>query len=212
MDSQFFYTRPGALEVISGCMFSGKTEELITQIRRAEIARLRFQVFKPKVDTRYADEAVASHDKNHSPAIPVANAIDILKLVDANSEVIGIDEVQFFDEQIVKVAEHLANEGRRVICAGLDTDWRGEPFGPMPQLLARADIIRKQYAICVVCGASATRTQRLVAQEQQFLLGSTDSYEARCRKHFDPDLSVRMKQSTMVENDKLQDTALGSLL
>ena len=195
-------------------MFSGKTEELITQIRRAEFARLRYQVFKPEIDTRYANEAVASHNKNKFPAIPVRSAAEILKHLDANTEVVGIDEAQFFDAQIVEVAEHLANEGRRVICAGLDTDWRGEPFGPMPSLMARADVISKQYAICVVCGAPATRTQRLVAQEQQFLLGSTDSYEARCRKHFDPDLSVRMKQASFpaAEKDAVHDTAMGSLL
>ncbi len=191
--SQFLFTRPGSLEVICGCMFSGKTEELITQIRRAEIARLRFQVFKPQVDTRYADEAVASHDKSQFPATPVEKAADILKHLDANTEVVGIDEAQFFDLDVIQVAEHLANEGRRVICAGLDTDWRGEPFGPMPILMAKADVIHKQYAICVVCGMPATRTQRMVAADQQFLLGSQDSYEARCRKHFDPDLSLRMK-------------------
>lgn len=198
---QFFFARPGSLEVISGCMFSGKTEELITQIRRAEFARLRYQVFKPEVDTRYADEAVASHNKNQFPAIPVKLAADILKYLDANTEVVGIDEAQFFDESIIKVAEHLANEGRRVICAGLDTDWKGDPFGPMPRLLAKADVIRKQYAICVVCGAAATRTQRLVAQDQQFLLGSTDSYEARCRKHFDPELSLRLQHSTQKKQE-----------
>lgn len=202
---QFFFTRPGSLEVICGCMFSGKTEELITQIRRAEIARLRFQVFKPEVDTRYANEAVASHDKTRFPAIPVKQATDILRHLDANTEVVGIDEVQFFDENVIKVAEHLANEGRRVICAGLDTDWKGEPFGPMPRLMAKADVIRKQYAICVVCGNPATRTQRLVAQEQQFLLGSQDSYEARCRKHFDPELSLRLQPTHEKSSEKVQE-------
>jgi thymidine kinase len=176
-------------------MFSGKTEELITQIRRAEIAKLRFQVFKPTVDTRYDNDAVASHDKNKFPAINVVNAREIVRLVDPHTEVVGIDEAQFFDSAIVEVAELLANEGRRVIVAGLDTDWKGEPFGPMPQLICKADIVRKQYAICMVCGAPATRTQRLVPSHQQFLLGSTDSYEARCRRHFDPELSQRLAKT-----------------
>jgi thymidine kinase len=185
-------SRSGFVEVICGCMFSGKTEELITQIRRSEIARLRFQVFKPIIDTRYAADAVASHNKSKFPAINVKNSREILRLVEPFTDVIGIDEAQFFDEELPAIAEALANEGRRVIVAGLDTDWRGQPFGPMPELIAKADIVRKQYAICMVCGASATRTQRLVPHEGQFLLGSTDSYEARCRRHFDPELSVRL--------------------
>ena len=195
------FTRPGTLEVICGCMFSGKTEELITQIRRAEIARLRFQVFKPVVDTRYDDDAVASHDKSKSPAINVSKAYEILEHVDRNTEVIGIDEAQFFDDLIVEVAEKLANDGRRVIVAGLDTDWKGEAFGPMPRMIAKADIVRKQYAICMVCGAPATRTQRMVSADEQFLLGSTDSYEARCRKHFDPTLSLRMQNNLPKETN-----------
>lgn len=198
------FSRPGTLEVICGCMFSGKTEELITQVRRADIARLRFQVFKPTVDTRYETDAVASHDKNKFPAINVKTARDILRLVEPHTEVVGIDEAQFFDAGIVEVAELLANEGRRVIVAGLDTDWRGEPFGSMPILIAKADIVRKQYAICMVCGAPATRTQRLVASHQQFLLGSTDSYEARCRRHFDADLSVRLTKTMPQTEAQLQ--------
>lgn len=190
-----FFTKPGLIEVISGCMFSGKTEALITQIRRAEIAKLRFQVFKPEVDTRYAIDEVASHNKNKFPAINVRKASEILYKVEPMTEVVGIDEAQFFDAQIVEVAERLADDGKRVIVAGLDTDWQGRPFGPMPQLLAMAEVIRKQYAICMVCGAPATRTQRLVAAEEQFLLGSGDSYEARCRKHFDPEFSLRLQKN-----------------
>jgi thymidine kinase len=174
-------------------MFSGKTEALITQIRRAEIARLRFQVFKPEIDTRYENDAVASHNKNKFPAQNVKSAQDILDLVEPSTKMVGIDEAQFFDTEIVLVATELASRGRRVLLAGLDTDWRGLPFGPMPQLLAVADVIHKQYAICMVCGASATRTQRLVPADSQFLLGSTDSYEARCRSHFDPELVTRIK-------------------
>ncbi len=181
--------------MICGCMFSGKTEALITQIRRAQIARLRFQVFKPVVDTRYALDAVASHDRTEFPATNVKTAQEILHLVEPFTEVIGIDECQFFTNDIADVATALATSGRRVILAGLDTDWQGQPFGPMPQLLALADVIHKQYAICVVCGAPATRTQRIVGANGQFLLGSTESYEARCRKHFDPTFSERLKHS-----------------
>ena len=189
------FSRPGTLEVICGCMFSGKTEELIKQIRLAEIAKLRYQVFKPVVDTRYDNDAVASHDESKSPAINVSKASEILNHVERHTEVVGIDEAQFFDELIVEVAEKLAEDGKRVVVAGLDTDWRGEPFGPMPRMIAKADIVRKQYAICMVCGAPATRTQRIVSADEQFLLGSTDSYEARCRKHFDPTLSLRMQKN-----------------
>jgi thymidine kinase len=187
----------GLVELICGCMFSGKTEALITQIRRAEIARLRFQVFKPEIDTRYSHDEVASHNQSRFPATNVKTAKDIYKHVEPYTQVVGIDEAQFFDNEIVTVAQKLAESGRRVIVAGLDTDWRGLPFGPMPQLLAIADVIHKQYAICVVCGTSATRTQRTVSAQGQFLLGSTDSYEARCRKHFDPDLSLRLKPQTI---------------
>lgn len=199
----------GYIEVICGCMFSGKTEALITQIRRAEIARLRFQVFKPEVDTRYAVREVASHDQSRFPALNVRKATDIYKHIEPYTQVVGIDEVQFFDNDITRVATKLAESGRRVILAGLDTDWKGEPFGPMPQLLAVADVIRKQYAICVVCGAPATRTQRIVSASEQFLLGSQDSYEARCRMHFDPDLSVRMarlKDQTSASQDNAPST------
>lgn len=200
-----FFSRPGSIEVICGCMFSGKTEALITQIRRADIAKLRYQVFKPEVDVRYAIDEVASHNKSRSPAINVKTSAEILKKVEPLTEIVGIDEAQFFDAGIVAVAQHLAENGKRVIVAGLDTDWKGEPFGPMPQLLAVAEIIRKQYAICMVCGDSATRTQRIVAAQEQFLLGSTDSYEARCRRHFDPELSIRM-QKVRVGNKQLEES------
>lgn len=198
------FHRFGQIEVISGCMFSGKTEALITQIRRAEIARLRFQVFKPEVDTRYSTQAVASHNKSQFPATNVRRAVEILDLVAPFTEVVGIDEAQFLDPDITKVATELADGGRRVILAGLDTDWRGQPFGPMPQLLAIADVIHKQYAICMVCGSPATRTQRMVPAEGQFLLGSTDSYEARCRKHFDPELSLRIQKTQQAKHDHAQ--------
>ncbi|MCB0349987.1 MAG: thymidine kinase [Bdellovibrionales bacterium] len=205
--SNFGFHNHGQIEVICGCMFSGKTEGLITQLRRAEIAKLRFQVFKPEVDTRYSTDEVASHNKSRFPAINVTKAEDIYSHIEPYTQVVGIDEAQFFDIKIVEVAGKLAESGRRVIVAGLDTDWKGQPFGPMPQLLAVADAIHKQYAICVVCGAPATRTQRTVSTDEQFLLGSTDAYEARCRKHFDPELSLRIKQTKSLDlNPVLHET------
>lgn len=188
-----FCFRPGWVEVICGCMFSGKTEELIAQIRRAEIAKKKYLVFKPAVDTRYCKDHVASHDRGRTPSIVVHSALEILEHVERTVEVIGIDEAQFFDDGLVEVCQKLADSGKRVILAGLDTDYLGRPFGPMPQLMATADVVQKKYAICMVCGAPATRTQRLVSSQDSVLLGSSDSYEARCRIHFDADLSVRLK-------------------
>lgn len=187
-----FKSRPGWIEVVVGCMFSGKTEELIKQIRRAEFAKQKFQVFKPRIDNRYSVDNVASHNQTHLPSIVVDSAFEILSKVEKTTQVVGIDEGQFFEEELIEVATTLANAGKRVVIAGLDTDWRGVPFGPMPQLLAIAEIVRKQYAICMVCGEPATRTQRLVASEDEILVGSTDSYEARCRVHFDADLALRL--------------------
>jgi thymidine kinase len=175
----------GWIEVIVGCMFSGKTEELIKQVRRAHIAKQRTQIFKPQIDSRYSVEDVASHDKNRLAAFPVAEAIH------NSTSLVAIDEGQFFGEEIIDIATQLAAEGRRVLIAGLDTDWRGRPFGPMPQLMAVAEVVRKQHAICRVCGSPATRTQRLIAAQEDILVGSTEAYEARCRKHFEPDLGVR---------------------
>ncbi len=173
-------------------MYSGKTEELIRQIRRCEFAKQDYLTFKPEVDTRYSEDDIVSHNNESLRSIVIANSKEIYKHVEHTTRVIGIDEAQFFDPEIVEVATKLAQHGRRVIIAGLDTDWRGQPFGPMADLLAVADIIRKQYAICVQCGESATRTQRLVADDSEVLVGSFKMYEARCRDHFDPDLSVRL--------------------
>jgi len=194
-----FKIRPGWIEVVSGCMFSGKTEELIRQIRRAEFAKQKFQVFKPRIDNRYSEDEVASHNNNKFPSTIIDNIEDIYLHIQHNVDVVGIDEGQFFDDKILEVATHLANVGKRVIIAGLDTDWKGRPFGPMPQLLAIADVIRKQYAICTVCGEPAIRTQRLVAAESDILVGSTEAYEARCRNHFDPDLSIRLAKTMETE-------------
>jgi thymidine kinase len=187
-------TKPGWIEVITGCMFSGKSEELIRQIRRAELAKQKVKVFKPKIDSRYSKNEVASHNNNRSPSIVIESAFEILQHVDMYTQVVGIDEAQFFDDSLVQVAHELAENGKRVILAGLDTDWRGKPFGPMPTLLAQAEVINKQYAICMVCGEPATRTQRLVSNQDSILVGSAEAYEARCRRHFDPDLSLRLEK------------------
>lgn len=181
----------GWIEVIVGCMFSGKTEELIKQVRRAHIAKQRSQIFKPQIDQRYSVEDVASHDKNRIAAFPVTESREILEMLHSSTQVIAIDEGQFFDDGIVDLATKMAENGKRVIIAGLDTDWRGRPFGPMPQLMAVAEVVRKQHAICRVCGAPATRTQRLIASSEDVLVGSTEAYEARCRTHFDPELGMR---------------------
>jgi thymidine kinase len=178
----------GWIELICGSMFSGKTEELLRRIRRAEIARKRLQVFKPAIDHRYGIERVASHNGVvRSDAVVVANAAELLSQIETDAEVIAIDEVQFFDWQIAEVCDHLADQGKRVIVAGLDQDFRGEPFGPMPLLLAMAEQVDKLHAICVVCGAPATRTQRLIDgrparyDDPIILVGGSESYEARCR-------------------------------
>lgn len=181
--------KTGLVEVVVGCMFSGKTEALIKRMRRAQLAKKKVQIFKPHIDSRYSAGDIASHDYNYLPAIPVQEAHEILLKLNPDTQVVGIDEGQFFDHQLVTVAANLADQGRRVVVAGLDTDWRGRPFGPMPHLMAIAEIIHKQYAICNQCGAPATRTQRLVPAQEDILVGSSESYEPRCRHHFDPDFT-----------------------
>lgn len=176
----------GWIEVITGCMFSGKTEELIRRLNRASYATQRVVVFKPAVDTRYAVEAVVSHSEFRIPCVPVAQAAEILQLVGDN-QVVGIDEAQFFDLDLVRVANRLADDGRRVVIAGLDQDFRGEPFEPIPQLLAVAEYIQKTLAVCMVCGSPADRSQRLVARDVKVLLGAKETYEARCRAHWRPE-------------------------
>ena len=184
------FTRPspqlGWIEVIVGCMFSGKTEELIKQVRRAHIARLPTQTFKPDIDARYSRRDVASHDQNRQRAYPVGGVAELAALIERDTLVVAIDEGQFFGDELVALAGKLADDGKRVIIAGLDTDWRGQPFGPMPHLMAVAEVVRKQHAICRTCGAPASRTQRLTAARENILVGSTESYEARCRAHFEP--------------------------
>jgi len=175
----------GWIEVIVGCMFSGKTEELIRRVRRAQIARQRVAIFKPAIDTRYGSDHIVSHSELKLQSLTVATAAEIPGMV-GNARVVGIDEGQFFDASLVGVAEALANEGRRVIIAGLDQDYRGKPFDPMPQLLAVAEYITKTLAICVLCGNPADRTQRIAASEERVLVGAKEAYEARCRRCFVP--------------------------
>ncbi|HMU69037.1 MAG TPA: thymidine kinase [Chitinophagales bacterium] len=173
----------GWIEVICGSMFSGKTEELIRRLRRARIANLKVEIFKPTIDTRYDAVNIVSHDDTQIVSTPVANSLNILLMAD-DTEVVGIDEAQFFDEQIVEVCEKLAQRGTRVIVAGLDMDYRGKPFGPMPQLLAIADYITKVHAICVQCGNIASYSYRKTTDKSQVLLGEKNEYEPRCRSCF----------------------------
>jgi thymidine kinase len=172
----------GWIEVICGSMFSGKSEELIKRLRRAQIARLEVVAFKPRLDDRYSVNHIASHSQQQIPCLLIEKAEEILQHIKPDTEVVGIDEVQFFGTPIVRVCEELANRGLRVICAGLDQDYRGQPWDPMPELLARAEYIEKTLAICVVCGNPANRTQRKVTGGQRVLIGSIDAYEARCRR------------------------------
>jgi len=182
----------GFIEVVCGGMFSGKTEELLRRIKRAQIGRQKVQVFKPVIDNRYSADHVQSHDANRVLSRPVENAIKILELVDDNTRVVGIDEAQFFDDAVVEVAQKLAYRGIRVIVAGLDMDFRGVPFGPMPKLLAVCEDVTKLSAVCVVCGNPATRSQRVVGSVNRVQVGAKDSYEARCRFCHEPDAEVAM--------------------
>ena len=176
----------GWIEVICGSMFSGKSEELIRRLRRAQIGRLRVQIFKPRMDDRFSEDHIVSHSEMKIKSQLVAQAREILDLVDGRTQVIGVDEGQFFDMELVYVCNRLADMGKRVIVAGLDQDFRGKPFDPMPQLLSIAEYITKTLAICVRCGAPANRTQRLVQNSDRLLVGAVDAYEARCRLCFEP--------------------------
>ena len=181
-----FHPSTGSIEVVCGCMFAGKTEELIRRLRRALYAKLSVKVFKPVIDNRYDATNLVSHEGLTLAAVPVK---DVSEIVDqsVDARVIGIDEAQFFSEDLALVAEALANRGKRVVVAGLDLDYRGHPFGPMPTLMALADSVHKITAVCTVCGAVATRTQRIVASEEQVLVGGQTVYQARCREHWSPE-------------------------
>jgi thymidine kinase len=185
--SEFSYFQSrGWIEIVVGSMFSGKTEELIRRLRRSEYARLKVQVFKPIIDDRYHKTAVTSHNQNSIQAIPVKDAEDIFNHLQSDTKVVGIDEGQFFDSGLISVVQILADRGLRVIIAGLDTDWQGKPFEPIPALMAIAENVTKQHAVCVVCGAPASRTQRTAGGDTQVLVAASDAYEARCREHFRP--------------------------
>ena len=185
------YPRAGLIEVICGPMFSGKTEELIRRLRRAKIAKQRVVVFKPRIDNRYDEVQIVSHSSQRIPSIPVEDpsAMDhCLKHLDSKVDVVGVDEAQFFDASLIDLVERLANSGVRVVIAGLDQDYLGRPFGVMPNLLAIADVVTKQYAVCVICGSPASKSQRIAEESKgqvsnaQVLVGAEKLYEARCRR------------------------------
>jgi thymidine kinase len=176
--------KKGWIELICGSMFSGKTEELIRRLRRAQFANLHVEIFKPVIDTRYAEEEIVSHNATSIPSTPVENARSILLMVPEGVEVIGIDEAQFFDESLIEVVQTLALRGTRVIIAGLDMDYLGKPFGPMPALLAISEYVTKVNAICMQCGDLASHSFRKVKNDERVLLGEKESYEPRCRTCF----------------------------
>ena len=177
----------GWIEVITGCMFSGKTEELIRRLRRAQIAKQKVKVFKPKIDARYSRDSIVSHNDQSLPSILIDDIVEVLNHAN-DAQVIGIDEAQFFNEGIIGICNRLASKGKRVIVAGLDQDYKGKPFEPIPQLLAIAEYITKQHAICVVCGNPADKTQRKTSDSDRVVVGASEIYEARCRKcHYIPE-------------------------
>ncbi len=171
---------PGSIEIITGSMFSGKTEELLRRLKRAEIAKLKTEIFKPALDTRFDDKAIVSHDLNSTLSTPVENSSSIL-LLGSNANVVAIDEAQFFDMGLIEVCDKLANKGIRVIVAGLDMDYKGKSFGPIPYLMAIAEDVLKLHAVCVVCGRAANYSFRISAKEEKILLGDKENYEPRCR-------------------------------
>jgi len=179
--------RPGRIEVVCGSMFSGKTEELIRRMRRAQFARQRVEIFKPSIDVRYSEEDVVSHDQKHIQSTPIDSSASILLLA-GDIDVVGIDEAQFFDDGLVDVCNELAYRGVRVIIAGLDMDFRGKPFGPMPALCAIADEVTKVHAICVRCGSLAYVSHRKVAGDRRVLLGETQEYEPLCRECYQKEM------------------------
>ena len=184
--AQVLRTTPGWIEVIAGSMFSGKSEELIRRLRRARIARLRVQVFKPDIDLRYSKDHIVSHSEMRHESANVHSAVELLERIEPETEVVGIDEGQFFDNGLVDVVNELARRGIRVIIAGLDQDYTGKPWEPMPQLLAIAEYITKTHAICMKCGQTANYSQRTFESEERVAVGAVGMYEARCRRCFVP--------------------------
>ncbi len=196
LEPSFRGQRSGWIEVVCGSMFSGKTEELIRRLKRAKFANQKVEIFKPKKDTRYDDVQVVSHDENSIPSIPILKSTDIFEHV-KEIDVVGIDEAQFFDAELVTVCQRLAIKGKRVIIAGLDMDFRGIPFGPMPALLAVAEYITKVHAICPHCGNLATHSYRLSDEDETVVLGEKDKYEPRCRVCYEMGNILNFSQSEM---------------
>jgi len=196
------FQRHGRIEVICGSMFSGKTEELIRRMKRAKFAKQKVEIFKPAIDTRYSDEDVVSHEGNSIPSTPVDSSASIL-LMAGETQVVGIDEAQFFDPGIVEVCNELASKGVRVIVAGLDMDFAGHPFGPMPALCAIADSVSKQHAICVRCGALAYLSHRIVAGDKQVMLGEKQEYEPLCRHCYLQAIEEKEKRENAGEGDNV---------
>ncbi|MDG5471163.1 thymidine kinase [Jeotgalibacillus sp. ET6] len=192
----------GWVEVICGSMFSGKSEELIRRVRRAQFARQHILVFKPKLDDRYSEEAIVSHNGASVIAVPVEDSSEILDQVTAKADLIAIDEVQFFDHGIIDVITQLADQGYRVVAAGLDQDFKGEPFGPVPHIMALAEQVTKLQAVCAVCGSPASRTQRLIEgrpagyDDPVILVGASEAYEPRCRHHHEVPTGVTVSQTS----------------
>jgi thymidine kinase len=183
---QIIHGKSGWIEIICGPMFSGKSEELIKRLRRAQIAKRRVQIFKHGIDARYDATSIVSHSQMSLPGVAISDINEIIDLVDDRTELVAIDEAQFFSEDIVSVTNKLANLGKRVIVAGLDLDYKGNPFGPMPKLMCAAEYVSKQLAICMSCGDPANFTQRLTSATEQVVVGAEEIYEARCRLHFEP--------------------------
>ena len=186
--------RPGRIEVVCGSMFSGKTEELIRRMKRAKFAKQKVEIFKPSIDTRYSDEDVVSHDQNSIHSTPIESSGSLLLLA-SDIDVVGIDEAQFFDNGLVEVCNELANRGVRVIVAGLDMDFKGIPFGPIPALCAIADEVTKVHAICVRCGALAYVSHRLISNDRRVLLGEKDEYEPLCRECYQKAMSIEKEKN-----------------
>jgi thymidine kinase len=203
----YVMTQSGWVEVICGSMFSGKSEELIRRVRRAQFAKQKIAVFKPRIDNRYSEEEVVSHNGTKVIAMPVESSKDIWPLISDEYDVIGIDEAQFFDEGITDVVQRLADHGFRVIVAGLDQDFRGEPFGPMPKMMSLAEQVTKLQAVCQHCGSPASRTQRLINgqpagyEDPIILIGATEAYEPRCRHHHEVPAGVTHQTTLAYDNE-----------
>ena len=198
----------GWIEVIAGSMYSGKTEELIKRIRRAQFAKLKTQVFKPAMDNRYHETKVSSHDQNQIHAIPLNSIEEVWDHLEADTQVVGFDEGQFLTAALVDIAKQLTAKGMRVIIAGLDMDWKGQPFEPIPTLMAIAEDVSKPRAICTVCGELASYTQKLRGSSSQIEIGSQDNYEARCRRHFSPKILQSEESALGPRSGPFQDVGL----